>query len=115
MFVLSNSNYLSNSPFQYTEEGYDVVHITYPSDSESLEYALRVSETALAIDASGRTSTSPTDFAVLTFGLSPEDVDSFINHYKKLAALPKAFVHYCPQLDDGRLLLIQSPDGTYVS
>ncbi|OCH94761.1 NTF2-like protein [Obba rivulosa] len=88
---------------QMSEEGYDVLHVTYPDLTlESLNNALRDTTNRIA-------SADYTDWGLITYGLRETD----LRYVAELFAAPglKACVHYCAQLEQAQSLIVRDHES----
>ena len=86
-----------------SEEGYDVILITYPSPADLLQSNIA--------DARGKLGPD-TEWALLTYGLESGNL-AFASQLVGTAKL-KAIAHYCPQIEDGKGLVHEFADGSAV-
>ncbi|PIL31688.1 hypothetical protein GSI_06391 [Ganoderma sinense ZZ0214-1] len=88
---------------QLSEEGYDVVLVTYPTSTECLAAGFAEARTTLGTD---------TEWALLTYGLQSTDltVAGAIVTSGKL----KACVHFCPQVENGKGLIYEDVCATTI-
>ncbi|OBZ79432.1 hypothetical protein A0H81_00821 [Grifola frondosa] len=88
---------------QLSEEGYDVVHVEYPSPSaESLQEDIRKATQLL----SGR------NLAIITYGMLADSM-AFASQLLEIPRL-KACVHFCPLIENGEKLVPKNGDGEYI-
>jgi len=80
---------------QYTQEGYNVLHIPYPGslNAENLETARKyiVQQPAMG-------------FGLITFGLLESDVNT-LSALSKSSTQLRSVIHYCPAFEAGELMV----------
>ena len=88
--------------WQYAEEGYDVIHISYPTTGEDL-FAKHIADAQAACQEH---RARPTPWAVISFGIQEEDWRTFTQEFHVSGEL-KAIVHYCSKPQEGGKLLMK--------
>lgn len=89
---------------QFSQEGYDVYHLTFPVRDESL------------INLAQELKSKESPFAILTYGLPDSAAAEALGKVSQsLVELGlKASVHYSPAIDDGTCLLVKNFEGRYL-
>ena len=89
---------------QYTEEGYDVLHIPYPPIAEeSFAEELEVMNEAMPTHCKSST------WGLITYGISGEHIASVVHAFA--VSKLKAIAHYCPIVSNAAPLLFQAQPG----
>lgn len=89
---------------QFCQEGYNVIHLIYPS--ELPEKAFEVAQTEiLAFGA---------DWGLITYGLLPKDASTLVSHAALSMADLKACVHFCPLSESSKGYLIHNEEKQYI-
>lgn len=83
-----------------------MVHVSYPSPTAgSLKTTLTSAKQLLP--------TVNLEFGLIVYGLSGDDVAA-VNEFALSSVELKAFIHYCPSVDNGVSLLVKNASGEYL-
>ena len=81
---------------QFSQEGYDVIHLTYPLP-EATSFADVLSDAEKTMTDQG--SKSP-EWGLITYGLATQDADKILSWLAVLVAGLRVCVHFCPNAED---------------
>lgn len=92
---------------QFTQEGYNVVHLTYPlSANASFKDAMKVvDEQIIALGA---------DWGLLTYGLTTKNAETLVSRLALSLADLKACAHFCPDTEDTHGFLMKDSQGRHI-
>ncbi|CAL1695234.1 unnamed protein product [Somion occarium] len=94
---------------QFSEEGYNVIHVAYKPFSPTVDLAKNVKE-ALHVLAE-----HDTDWGLIAYGLQSGDLPSIVAALSPKALQDlKACIHFCPNLVDGQEALLRYTSGLYI-
>lgn len=93
---------------QFAQEGYNVVHLTYPLSGENASFkdAMKVvSEQIIALGA---------DWGLLTYGLTTKDAETLVSRLALSLADLKACAHFCPDAENTHGFLVKDNQGRHI-
>lgn len=92
------------NPLQFSQEGYNVVHLTYPvPPAATLLDELR--------DANTRVSELNVAWGIVTYGLAARDAEEIITGNTLSISNLKVCVHFCPDSDSPSGFLVKNTGG----
>ncbi|KAH7883508.1 NTF2-like protein [Phlebopus sp. FC_14] len=92
---------------QFSQEGYNVVHLTYPTlHLPSFRGALK--------DAATRIIELGANWGLITYGLATKDAEEIVSRLALPIADLKVCVHFCPSADNSRGLLTKDSEGRHL-
>ncbi|KAF8560286.1 NTF2-like protein [Imleria badia] len=96
---------------QFTQEGYNVIHLTYPLP-EATSFADVLNEVEIAMTDKG--SKSP-EWGLITYGLATRDADKILPWLAVIVADLRVCVHFCPNAEEiSPGLLIKDSESRYL-
>lgn len=96
---------------QFSQEGYDVIHLTYPlPEATSFADVLNDAE-KIMIDKGSRTP----EWGLATYGLATQDADEILSWLAVRVADLRVCVHFCPNAEDiSPGFLIKNSESRYL-
>ncbi|KAH7928548.1 NTF2-like protein [Leucogyrophana mollusca] len=92
---------------QFSQEGYNVVHIVYPpSPDTSFRETLK--------DAEAKIIALGADWGLISYGLATKDAETLLSRLALSIADMKACVHYCPDAEGSRGFLAKDNQSRHV-
>ncbi|KAJ3549651.1 hypothetical protein NM688_g5159 [Phlebia brevispora] len=95
---------------QYSEEGYNVMHVSYPP-MDGNSFAKTLLEAVVICEQQSKSG----DWAFLSFGIEDDDLNTLVHYFKLNGQGLKTAIHYCPKILNAEKLLLKDDSGKLVS